>query len=1044
MAFWIFSWTAWISWVFSIILISAINWDDEIIATSEELSLSHDGPLWTYFGNKAENVSIFHSREYIQERVGKLKDVDPGRIFNHNYLSMTAWLKEYAAKYPNITWLYSIGESVRNKTLWVLAISKSPRIHRLGVPEIKFVANMHGNEVVGREVMLYLIALLCENYGKNRYLTNLVNNVRIHIMPSINPDGYEMGNEGDRSGFTGRSNDHGVDLNRNFPARFPSHREISGGVFLEKETLAAIKWFQQYPFVLSANFHGGSLVANYPYDDSTTGQDNIYSPTADDRLFVALAYSYARAHSNMWKTGRRCGLNVDGDFFLNGITNGALWYHIAGGMQDWQYVNTNCLEITVEMSCYKFPRKSMLPQLWNEHKYSLLAYMEYIHRGIKGFVLDQKGYPIKNAVLSINQGKSIATTDEGEFWRILLPGTYTVLVSHRKYLPKIFNITVDEGSAKLVNITLEQKLCRENIDGVRIRGEGAVRIAVFGVDSLGLSIVQELGNATCLPEDLFVPILRQSTLHLLPSLSAEHVLYLKDHELDVLLLFGQGLPKSTIFSAGINTPSQFDQKKFDDSLMVCMPRINSYPKMTFFIKQFCFCGTLDNKTIGCANHMLDNTVSSMIDTLNIMKTFQLGVSLGCDFSRPELTLATVAAVLQIVINVFAGVKNLVTEYSATPPIYLADYFLPVKTTEANSANLQRIEEKNCASIINIGLMKAIVFGNGRMPHTLVMAVEQKTSSMVYEFAADLCAESLQNRIIPELLNTSTLILIPTIPYKQLYCHDYMSVMQFKPFVEQVLGIYPLIDYAILLGTGGMKVRYTDVSRLGRAKDLAFNYVSLHSLIRPTGGEICNRNDFIRQSTVSELHWRMEEWQKAPDILLVQAACCYEEHGSGHLYADNKVSLISTLFKRVQGLSGTIRGIYGKPVKAPVKLTVGSFVFYTKHDGYYYIWLSPGIHTVDVYKENYHPYTFSTKIVLSKQTIHDILLTESSSFSSLFKRENFFISFTAFCILVLVFIGLCRLNIVYRAKSTKRWGDGFERLPLNDFDSNVSDDDDNCS
>lgn len=60
---------------------------------------------------------------------------------------MTAWLKEYATKYSNIAWLYSIGESVRNKTLWVLAISRSPRIHRLGVPEIKFVANMHGNEV---------------------------------------------------------------------------------------------------------------------------------------------------------------------------------------------------------------------------------------------------------------------------------------------------------------------------------------------------------------------------------------------------------------------------------------------------------------------------------------------------------------------------------------------------------------------------------------------------------------------------------------------------------------------------------------------------------------------------------------------------------------------------------------------------------------------------------------------------------------------------------------------------------------------------------
>lgn len=60
---------------------------------------------------------------------------------------MTAWLKEYATKYPNITWLYSIGKSVKNRTLWVLAISRTPRIHRLGVPEVRYVANMHGNEV---------------------------------------------------------------------------------------------------------------------------------------------------------------------------------------------------------------------------------------------------------------------------------------------------------------------------------------------------------------------------------------------------------------------------------------------------------------------------------------------------------------------------------------------------------------------------------------------------------------------------------------------------------------------------------------------------------------------------------------------------------------------------------------------------------------------------------------------------------------------------------------------------------------------------------
>uniref|UniRef100_A0A914Q4N8 Peptidase M14 carboxypeptidase A domain-containing protein n=1 Tax=Panagrolaimus davidi TaxID=227884 RepID=A0A914Q4N8_9BILA len=303
--------------------------------------------------------------------------------------------------------------------------------HELLEPEFKYVGNMHGNEVVGRETLLYLIEILCKNYGKNEYLTNMVNSTRIHIMPSMNPDGYEMGKPGDRNdlSYLGRANAANVDLNRNFPARYPSHKEESGGFQFQPEVVAVMKWILSYPFVLSANLHGGSLVANYPYDDSDSGKDGIYTPSPDDKLFVQLAYQYARAHRNMWKTGRRCGLAAMGDSFIHGITNGAGWYHLAGGMQDWQYLNSNSMEITVEQGCFKFPFDSMYPTLWNEHKFSLISYMEMVHRGVKGIVSDANGNPLGNATIriaegSITGGKNITTTSLGEYWRILSPGNY--------------------------------------------------------------------------------------------------------------------------------------------------------------------------------------------------------------------------------------------------------------------------------------------------------------------------------------------------------------------------------------------------------------------------------------------------------------------------------------------------------------------------------------------------------------------------------------------------------------------------------------------
>lgn len=51
---------------------------------------------------------------------------------------------------------------------------------------------MHGNEVVGRELVLKLADYLCDQYkAKDPEVRRLVNTTRIHLMYSMNPDGYE-------------------------------------------------------------------------------------------------------------------------------------------------------------------------------------------------------------------------------------------------------------------------------------------------------------------------------------------------------------------------------------------------------------------------------------------------------------------------------------------------------------------------------------------------------------------------------------------------------------------------------------------------------------------------------------------------------------------------------------------------------------------------------------------------------------------------------------------------------------------------------------
>ncbi|XP_029522870.1 carboxypeptidase Z-like isoform X2 [Oncorhynchus nerka] len=392
----------------------------------------------------------------------------PHTVIQFSYQSnaqMNSILKKTAARCPEIATTYSIGRSVEGKDLLVIEFSNNPGVHELLEPEMKYIGNMHGNEVLGRQLLIYLAQYLCSEYLLgNRRIQSLINTTRIHILPSMNPDGYELAaaelqdttdpeNEEAQnynSWTLGRGNAQNIDLNRNFPdlttivysrrrhRRFRSnHIPIPDAYWFGKvapETYAVMKWIRSFPFVLSANFHGGELLVSYPYDLSKHPlEQKMFSPTPDEQVFKQIARTYADAHATM-SEGNSGRCENFGSIGQDGIINGAWWYSFAGGMQDFNYLHTNCFEVTVELGCDKFPAEEELYTGWKDNKEALLTFMESVHRGIKGIVKDEDGNGIKGARISVRGIRhDITTAENGDYWRLLTAGIHILTASAPGY-----------------------------------------------------------------------------------------------------------------------------------------------------------------------------------------------------------------------------------------------------------------------------------------------------------------------------------------------------------------------------------------------------------------------------------------------------------------------------------------------------------------------------------------------------------------------------------------------------------------------------------
>ncbi len=359
------------------------------------------------------------------------------------YEEVTSTLHDYATAYPHITYLTSLGESVLGRQLWALLITDNPGMEE-DEPEFKYVSTMHGDEPLGTILCVYFIEKLLSDYGSDARVSQLVDSTAIWIVPLMNPDGYQG---------VSRFNASGVDLNRDFPI-YPDDymgNRFDGTPLLDEgrqpETVHIMTWTAQNSFVLSANIHTGALVVNYPYDDDG-GFSGVDQPTPDDALFEYLALQYAQHNPPVYASA----------VFPQGITNGAAWFVIRGGMQDWMYRYTSCFEVTLELSEERIPPASALPQYWADNEESMMAYLEAVHIGVRGLVTDARtGAPLYAKVLVEGNSQPVFTDpDVGDYHRLLLPGPYTLHFSAPGYATRTMQeVTVSDGPATRLDIQLQ-------------------------------------------------------------------------------------------------------------------------------------------------------------------------------------------------------------------------------------------------------------------------------------------------------------------------------------------------------------------------------------------------------------------------------------------------------------------------------------------------------------------------------------------------------------------------------------------------------------
>jgi carboxypeptidase T len=303
-----------------------------------------------YYAERASGVNTQNRMAF--EQTGKIIDniiptpsgfvVQPTFGGYYSFQQMEDAMDDLVAAYPAIASKTSLGTSWEGRNIWCIKISDVVGTDEINEPEILYIGLQHAREAIGGSSMIFFMQYLCENYGTDARVRDLVNNREIFIIPCMNPDGWEYNrlNGGSGSGWRKNRRDNagssfGVDLNRNWgvdwsncsapivgdPTSCGSNDPFDDtyygtSAFSEPETRAIRDFTYSHHLVAMIDQHAYGPYYSLPFGRPSLSSNTM--TTADSRF-----YNYVASVMGNYN-GMRAGNSPQ-----------ALGYEVAGGVKDW-------------------------------------------------------------------------------------------------------------------------------------------------------------------------------------------------------------------------------------------------------------------------------------------------------------------------------------------------------------------------------------------------------------------------------------------------------------------------------------------------------------------------------------------------------------------------------------------------------------------------------------------------------------------------------------------------------------------------------------